>query len=722
MYVSVTELEKAQERFHVNLKKKAKPKASALDIGASDLEGLVMDKKELTPKIPGISENTTVGKIIGDKANMVKRKEMLEALSVEPVDFALERAIGKNDSVYTNFVDLLVDAKKKVGRIVIKNESSIKGYATGFMVSDELLLTNWHVFTRKEKVRNSEVQFNYELDKKGDLKKTVSFKFDPDRFYHSNHELDYCLIAVSQLDTKEETNLDEIGYIYLDSTSGKLGNLGEERLNIIHHPQGDFKQLSIRANIFTKIQPTTLWYESDTAQGSSGSPVFNDQWQVVALHHMGIANRDEMGNYLDKDDKIIPKVNGKVDISRVFWIANEGIRISVIRKDLQNLFANHPLVSSIFRKESEPLVNKNEKIEDQSSPVLDSQVPANTNSIHISIPTSVFRENKNISLNLSADGKEDGTAHFNSSSPAMDEMDFESLKLEREIDYSDCRGYKSSFLGSKFRMPIPKPQRKIRDQIAYHVDSRAYILNYHKYSVIHNEYRKMPLISAINIDGDDDKRKDESQRKDKWIRDRRIELEAQLDNKFYKKSGFDRGHMSRREDANWGKTAIEAKRNADLTCTFTNCAPQVKGLNRSNLKGLWGKLENFILDSSLEENGRTGKISVFNGPIFKESDPVFRGVKIPMEFFKVVLWLDKNKKMKATAFRLSQVELVGDIDFEELGFDVEVEFKEFQCSLKHLGELTGIDFKKMQKFDTFVSVNGQETFALKNLKSVSLQA
>ncbi len=66
--------------------------------------------------------------------NLNNRKRMLRDTGVEPLEFAYERAIGKNDSVYSNFIDILNGAKSKVGRIVIKDGASVLGYATGFMV------------------------------------------------------------------------------------------------------------------------------------------------------------------------------------------------------------------------------------------------------------------------------------------------------------------------------------------------------------------------------------------------------------------------------------------------------------------------------------------------------------------------------------------------------------------------------------------------------------
>jgi endonuclease G len=72
------------------------------------------------------------GNILSTDENLAKRKEMLENISQEPVDFALERAIGENDSVYSNFVELIGNAKQKVGRVYIKSGIERIGFAKRF--------------------------------------------------------------------------------------------------------------------------------------------------------------------------------------------------------------------------------------------------------------------------------------------------------------------------------------------------------------------------------------------------------------------------------------------------------------------------------------------------------------------------------------------------------------------------------------------------------------
>lgn len=634
------------------------------------------------------------------------RKMTLEYKAPEPTDFAYERAIGKNDSVYSNFVELLMDAKEKVGRILVRKGSNLAGYATGFMVSPRLMLTNWHVFQTASDAQNSELQFGYEFDITGKEKTATSFSFRPEDFFYSNRNLDYCLVAVNSVSRDSGTSLSKISYLYLDPEKGKLGEENKESLNIIHHPDGDFKQLSIRENLFTKITPTTIWYRADTAQGSSGGPVFNDQWQVVALHHSGIADKNDKGEYIDKYGNPVPYIGGKIQESKINWIANEGIRTSVILEDIFSVYPTHELVAQLKNKnetvrESTPAI-KSTEIDDSPPLTFSSKksLKADSNDIQISIPSDLLEAGTNISLNLSRNGfTQNGSPQL-----AVEKTDEVSLleikKLEEIMDYSACKGYVSKFLGKE--ITLPEPNSTLKKFIAVPGGTESSELKYYHYSVRHHSVRKMPAISAINVDGNLKVRLDNYERKDNWIRDNRLDFALQLDNTFYRNSGFDRGHMSRREDADWGKDADEAKRNADLTCMHTNACPQINTLNQSSRKGLWGRLELTVLESGASMEGPlTNKMSVFNGPVFRDDDPVFRGVQVPMDFYKIILWPTNDGEIKATAFLLSQSRLVKDIRFEQLDIHKNEEFKLYQYSIAKLAEETGLDFSQLVEMDTY---------------------
>lgn len=667
-------------------------------------------------------------------SELLNRKAMLEKVHTEPLDFAFDRAIGTNDSVYSNFCELIGMAKKSVGRIVIKEGSKNIGFATGFMVSETLMLTNWHVFKTFESVADSEIEFNYELDIFGRSLTEICFKLDPETFYFSNESLDYCFVAVSPYDVSKKVPLSNMGYHYLDPEVGKVGEDEKEFLNIIHHPSGDFKQLSIRENRFTKRTDKTLWYESDTAQGSSGGPVFNDQWQVVALHHMGKAKRsDDDKHYVDKNGNIIPLVGGKIDISKIFWIANEGIRVSVIMDDILTRFPDSEIIRGLKNKP----VNKPELVSGTgiNQPTSNIENMSNNNDqVNISIPSGLVENGKTITVTINSAtsaslGKLGNGNHTNSHDIESD-LFAEIKKTEKEdnIDFSECKGYDQDFLGKKNRIALPMPTKTLLRDIARLNGSKEIELKYFKYSVIFNSVTRMSAISAINVEGDGKQRPDNSTRNDDWLRDHRIERDIQLRDKWYASSNFDKGHMSRWEDANWdeGKNKEIANRNGVFTCFYTNACPQVKDLNRAG--GLWGKLENAILrDGVLKEQGKQARVTVFNGPIHRKKDKPFRGVKVPLEFYKIILWLNDDNKLNATGFILSQKDLVRDIDWadkeelepeeidllESIDIDQVEKFKEYQCKIEVLSKLTQLNFKHLYKYDTFGSVANDDEEVLR---------
>jgi endonuclease G len=690
----------------------------------------ILDEKSAPDEIAAIAarekdpliKEITKGNLLGDDENLKKRREMIEAKGFEPTEFAYERAIGRNDSIYSNFVELLALTKRKVAKIVLIQNGKKLGYGTGFMVSKSLLLTNWHVFKEAALARESEAHFFYEFDAKGRPGTPVVFNFDTTRFYN-NEELDYCFVAVQPKDVSGKVSLESIGYLFLDRGLGKIGEKDIERLNIIHHPQGDYKQISIRENLFKDVNETKIFYETDTAPGSSGSPVFNDQWQVVGLHHRSIAKMSADGkDYLDQDDNVIPVIDGSIDQSRIVWQMNEGMRISVV---LAHLAEKNKGQSAVDEIAIAPAEENGRFTVGQSFSTQENQNNQNTttmtndnnnagNDIKISIPVSALNAENSININVSSRkqnvviGQKEGNGVAGKGSIPSEMLD-EIAKADKEsaVDFSKCKGYDPMFLG--VNIAFPQPKKSVEKQIALLKD-KSKELKYFKYSVIFNAVRRMPFISAINVEGDASKRKDDSKRSDDWLRDVRIDVAPQLFDNFYKASQFDKGHMSRFEDADWDNTEKDALRNGIYTCFYTNACPQVVALNRAG--GLWGQLEKQVLEKGIKkEDGKQARMTVFNGPIFDDNkDRVFRNVMIPMQFFKVICWLDDNNKLKVTAFKLSQETLVDHIKFDELAqiedlealdIDQVTKFTKYQVSIKSLSKLAKIDFSHLEKFDTY---------------------
>jgi endonuclease G, mitochondrial len=207
------------------------------------------------------------------------------------------------------------------------------------------------------------------------------------------------------------------------------------------------------------------------------------------------------------------------------------------------------------------------------------------------------------------------------------------------------------------------------------------------------------VVSAVNVHGryrfD---QLDESTRKDKWLRDNRIEYDVQLNDEWYAKSGFDKGHLSRREDAEWGRTVDAAKKATDMTCSYANAVPHVPAFNRAifGYRGQWGRLEQEVLEQGVElEPGKAARICVLSGPLFLDDDPTYSAVQVALSCFKVIVWYDKDGNLRTTAFRLSQESLVGDIAFEALRFDKI--FKPEQKPLAWIEKNTGLAFAQVMR-------------------------
>lgn len=240
-------------------------------------------------------------------------KMMARRSVIDPRDqIALRRIIGKDDLLPISYLQMGLKMSKSVCRIVLKDSQGLTmGYGTGFLVSSEVIITNNHVLPDIDSATTALAEFNYQNDENFNIGPVYKFDLDPERFFITDKELDFTLVALNPTSDSGK-KLDEIPCIELKPQKGKV--LEEEYVAIIQHPKGGLKSISIRENQVKYLFDNFIQYTTDTKNGSSGSPVFNDQWLVVALHHSGV-----------------PDPNKKFA-----WIANEGIRISSIAAFMKN--------------------------------------------------------------------------------------------------------------------------------------------------------------------------------------------------------------------------------------------------------------------------------------------------------------------------------------------------------------------------------------------------
>ena len=73
-----------------------------------------------------------------------------------------------------------------------------------------------------------------------------------------------------------------------------------------------------KTTCFSIATISVVHYRTPTEPGSSGSPVFNSVWKVIAIHHAG--------------GEAMPRLNGQPGT----YAANEGIRIDFLRKTIDS--------------------------------------------------------------------------------------------------------------------------------------------------------------------------------------------------------------------------------------------------------------------------------------------------------------------------------------------------------------------------------------------------
>ncbi len=267
------------------------------------------------------------------------RTRGLVAETALPPDVLLERIIGGDDLAPIRYLHLAATLARSVGRVRIGGG----GFGTGFLVAPGVIMTNWHVLSSDALAQASAIEFDYYERADGQVAPTQVHALEPQRLFVADRDLDFALVGVATV-SESGTDLSARTPIRLRAQTGKA--LIGEPVNIVQHPGGRPQEIAYRNNKITDVVGEFLHYEADTRRGSSGSPVFNMQWELAALHHAGVPERDDQGRILTSTGQVwTPSQHGPDDVS---WVANEGVRISSILAHLQQRSANGELSSQVL--------------------------------------------------------------------------------------------------------------------------------------------------------------------------------------------------------------------------------------------------------------------------------------------------------------------------------------------------------------------------------------
>lgn len=630
---------------------------------------------------------------------------------------ATERVLrGKDESNVISPSPSATAAGAPVARIhEIYRTVEPKGFGTGFLVAPNILITNQHVFENAGAADNCVANFRYEFNETiAKIDEGFLYRIRPDIFFYSCKELDFSIVFVEEKPVNGDTTLSTYGYRPLIETKGKVV-IGDP-MNIIQYPNGGVKKYTTEENEVFNIDDErgVIYYYTDTEIGSSGSPCFNNFWEVAALHYTAVPETNKQGEWLTTEGKVWDKHSMSMD--QVHWIANAGKSISKIVSHLKSL---------TFQGDGQVYLKS----------ILDNAIdkvitPSATESVNQPKQAYLSPEKNNDMGNITLNFYGTSNVYFSSPSQVLPKQetgatavgeDRSNLAIEKkerfDEDYTNRIGYVDTFL-QDFVVPLPK----VKNESAIYKKfgaTKPFIVKYHHYSLVMNKKRRMAMWTACNVDYNKyvrDNREREDFGNGAWRIDERVPVKYQIQaDEFYDPATLiDKGHLVRRDDNCWAvrknnrtdSIGIEYA-NAD-TFHWTNCTPQHEAFNRdvAQYKGIgkWGVLENEIKrqlefpqnDTSNPQKDFSQRACIFCGPIFKDDDPEYMDIQFPLKFWKVFAIHSAENGNLVYGFILSQKDKIDDTGLEREGVPRWNKMvSAMQVSLKKIENESGVLFDEI---------------------------
>lgn len=565
-------------------------------------------------------------------------------------------------------------AIRAVGRIDLVNHPRFDWVGTGWLVTDDIIVTNRHVAS--EFAKGNGKSFTFRSGMLGQMSASIDFLREVD-----STQAD--VFDIQQVIHIEPDNGPDISFLRVQAQGGKklaapiaLSKsvpAASDQVAVIGYPARDSRvpepdlMERIFGNVYNRkrlapgqikvVRNNDVLHDCSTLGGNSGSVVLNlSSGEAVGLHFSG-----------------------------TFLEANFAVPASVIatRLDEVRRKGTGTISTSV---PSSTTIRASETGVQQSTPP--SQPGELTFEVPLIISVRLGSVNAAATANVPAAGpsRVSGQSAISTPAPPSNDERDEVIEEGRVEDYSDREGYLRDFLGKGFEIDLPEIQAQ-EDIVTFSEPGEkvAFVLRYQHFSVIMSASRRMCFLSAVNINGKTSRRT----KRGPWKSDPRIPKEVQIMKECYgDPPKFSRGHMTRREDPAWGIEAEAIEGNKD-SMHVTNTVPQMQPFNA----GIWLGLEDYALENSREDQM---SISVFTGPFFSKPDPIMYGVKVPISFWKVLAFIhDKTGGLCATGYTMSQSSY---LQREEFIFG---QHETAQTSIREIEQKAGLDFGHLSSLDPF---------------------
>jgi V8-like Glu-specific endopeptidase len=168
-----------------------------------------------------------------------------------------------------------LEVSRSVCRVLLADGSR----GTGFLIDSRRVVTNHHVLPDAATAAGAAFELNYEENLDGTMLPVMRYKSVAGT-WKASEDLDCAMVELAD---DPASPVQSWGALQFAPADPKVG----DHVIIVQHPQGGPKQIAVTDNRIINIFEHRLQYTTDTLPGSSGSPVFDDRWRVVAIHHAG---------------------------------------------------------------------------------------------------------------------------------------------------------------------------------------------------------------------------------------------------------------------------------------------------------------------------------------------------------------------------------------------------------------------------------------------------
>jgi endonuclease G len=648
---------------------------------------------------------------------------------------AFQRVSGGGRQVEVSYLQEGLDVARTVALIRVTDRMGREtGAVTGVMVSPRLLMTVGHALPNRDVAARSTVWFDYERDENGIAKAPRIFRLEPEEFFYTDASLDITLVAVEEVG-HDGTSVTELGSVVLIDETPKVGS--KELLHVVQHPQGGFKQVGLHcAHMTTLFEDFAHFGPAEPV--TCGAAVFNDQWELVGIVHAAVAESipesEETAEWIGFEGVRVSRIC-EVLLDEL-WTEEEQDFIDEVFEDELDEFDDDPFDEAVMDDEDDLVVGEGDHEGEPMTPApatleayvphIEAEMPVPPIDLgQVPPPLPAAMEELPPEPEPTRDPEPEIPPEVQPiPEPTPDvvpEPGIEVPEVPKEPDlvpipepeivppvepepshepvrgaaaslydgpvaeeyglyvgtfaataYAHLTGFDEKFLGD--RTPLPRMLPNLKQQVAKSSQG-VEVLDYSHFSIVVNGRRRTAFFVAANVDASQSRRTDPDS---VWLFDSRLDRASQLGPEPFSNTTLSHILWTTPDEVGWGDKAERAATDAHHFTNSAFCPPVAQ-------TDLWRGL--------VKEAVGQGRACVYSGPVMQPGDPVFKGVQVPMELWRIIVTAGLDGKLVARGFR--QARKAGTDEFETL-----------QCRVSEIESVTGLDFGPLRLSDPMGHLEG----------------